>query len=770
MSWSAVADADGYKVQWKRSGEDYDPTRRQAVTTVTATDPGTSYTIPDLDPGTEYTVRVIATRARADADGPPSDEVTVTTLRPPAVQPPMPGRVPVVSVDPGVRSLDVSWREVADAGGYKVQWKSVGEDYDPARRQAATTVTATDPGTSYTIPDLDPGTEYTVRVIATRAGADDGPPSDEVTVTTLRPLLVSIAREASVVEGAAVELSVRLSESSPATVTVTWTTMDGRAKAGEDYRAETGGRLTFEPGDRMGTLRVRTLEDRRAEPVETFRVRLNGATNAELDPGADSATVTITDDDGTEAVRGRALGKVLAAAGRWIAADVVHVIGGRFTAPAAGAGPDSGAHALAPAETGFVDLPGYGSGVHRDGRREGGERRSAEELLTRSWFDVPLGTAGDAAGAGDAPAGWRVWARGTTGGFDGRPEDGFRLDGEVAGGYLGLDHRLADGALAGVAVAHDRSGVDYAIDSVTTGEVDLELTSVLPWAHFSPRSDLGVWGLLGVGWGQAELKDEAGRVKTDVKMRMAAAGLRREVGAWQGGDAAAKVDWFLTGLEADPAAGLPKTRGDARQLRLGLEGRRQVETSAVARMTSSLEIGGRWDGGDAGKGLGVEVGGGLAYSDTTLGLEVEARGRFLLVHQEKALDEWGGSLTVKLDPGLAGRGPWMTFAPGWRAAGSRGLQTWNGPEAFRAGGGTGEAPDLSPDRLDLEVGYGAPAHGGLLTPWAGVSMDGSGTRHHRLGVRLDLGGRAELGVEGRRSARAGGPDTNEIVVRARIDW
>ena len=125
---------------------------------------------------------------------------------------------------------------------------------------------------------------------------------------------------------------------------------------------------------------------------------------------------------------------------------------------------------------------------------------------------------------------------------------------------------------------------------------------------------------------------------------------------------------------------------------------------------------------------------------------------------------------MKLDPGLAGRGPWMTFAPGWRAAGSRGLQTWNGPEAFRAGGGTGETPDLSPDRLDLEVGYGAPAHGGLLTPWAGVSMDGSGTRHHRLGVRLDLGGRAELGVEGRRSARAGGPDTNEIVVRARIDW
>ena len=572
------------------------------------------------------------------------------------------------------------------------------------------------------------------------------------------------------VEGSAVDLSVRLSESSSAPVTVTWTTMDGTAKAGEDYRAVTSGRLTFEPGGRMGTLRVRTLEDRRAEPVETFRVRLTGAMNAELDPGADSATVTITDDDDTEAVRGRALGKVLAAAGRWIAADAVHVVGGRFTAPAAGARSGPGAHALAPAETGSWTTAGYGSGVHRDGRREGGERRPAEDLLTRSWFDVPLGTEGDATGAGDVSGSWRLWARGTAGGFNGRPQAGFRLDGEVAGGYLGLDRRLAGGALAGVAIAHGRSGVDYTIDSAATGEVDLELTSVLPYAHFSPRSGLGVWGLLGAGRGRAELKDEAGKAKTDVKMRMAAAGLRREVAAWRGGDLAARVDGFLTGLEADAVAGLPKTKGGARQLRLRLEGRWQVETSPAARMTSSLEAGGRWDGGDAGKGLGVEVGGGLAWSDTALGLEVEARGRFLLAHEEKALDDWGGGLTVKLDPGQAGRGPWVTFAPGWRADGGRGSQAWNSPEAFRDSGGFGETPDLSPDRLKLEAGYGAPALGGLLTPWAGVSRAGSGTRYYRLGVRLDLDGRADLGVEGRRRHEPGGPDTNELVIRARVDW
>ena len=521
VAWRAVDEAGGYKVQWRSGSEDYDPSR-EAATAVSATNPGTSYTITGLTPGTSYTLRVIATRA-GRADGPPSAEASGTPLPPPL------GQVTGVRVEPGVESLGVTWRAVDEAGGYKVQWRSGNEDYHPSR-QAATTVSATNPGTSYTITGLTPDTSYTLRVIATRAGRADGPPSDEVTMATLRRIFVSIARETSVVEGSAAELSAQLSESFPVAVTVTWITMDGSAKAGEDYRAETAGRLTFEPGDRMGTLRVRILDDPRTEPAETFRVRLTEASNAELDPRADSATVTITDDD-TEAGRGRALGKVLAAAGRWIAADAVRVVGGRFTAPAAGARSGFGARALAPAEAGPWTAAGYGSDVHRDGRREGVARRSAEELLARSWFDVPLGTTGDTAGAGDASAGWRLWARGTAGGFDERPEAGFRMDGEVAGGYLGLDHRSAGGALAGVAIAHARSDVDYAIDSVSTGEVDLELTSVLPYAHFSPRSDLGVWGLLGAGWGSAGLKDEAGEVETDVKMRMAAAGLRQEVAA-----------------------------------------------------------------------------------------------------------------------------------------------------------------------------------------------------------------------------------------------
>ncbi len=70
VSWTAAANATGYKVQWKSGDENYDAADRQAIVT-----DGTTYTIPNLRAGTEYTVRVIATRIDFD-DGSPSDEAT----------------------------------------------------------------------------------------------------------------------------------------------------------------------------------------------------------------------------------------------------------------------------------------------------------------------------------------------------------------------------------------------------------------------------------------------------------------------------------------------------------------------------------------------------------------------------------------------------------------------------------------------------------------------------------------------------------------------
>ena len=85
-----------------------------------------------------------------------------------------------VGVVPGNAQLVVTWTAVSTATGYTVQWTSSGQGYNIGDRQATVTSGST---TRYTIPSLTNGTEYTGRVIATRTGADDGPPSAEVTGT-----------------------------------------------------------------------------------------------------------------------------------------------------------------------------------------------------------------------------------------------------------------------------------------------------------------------------------------------------------------------------------------------------------------------------------------------------------------------------------------------------------------------------------------------------------------------------------------------------------
>ena len=113
------------------------------------------------------------------------DAITLRLSLPAGPPPPPPpvtdlAQVLGVGVVPGNAQLVVTWTAVSTATGYTVQWMSSGQGYNIGDRQATVTTGST---TRYTIPSLTNGTEYTVRVIATRTGATDGPPSAEVTGT-----------------------------------------------------------------------------------------------------------------------------------------------------------------------------------------------------------------------------------------------------------------------------------------------------------------------------------------------------------------------------------------------------------------------------------------------------------------------------------------------------------------------------------------------------------------------------------------------------------
>ena len=415
-------------------------------------------------------------------------------------------------------------------------------------------------------------------------------------------------------------------------------------------------------------------------------------------------------------------------------------------------------------------------------------RVSGAEVLSQSAFELPLSrpapravasaTEGTpAAGppidpaAQAAAATWTLWGRGTASGFNGKPKADFSMDGNVFTGYLGVDYRLQPNVLLGLAVAHSQGDVDYETADVTKGAVDVTLTSLLPYAHWSPRPGLGVWGLFGAGWGDLKLRDEAGKVKTDLELLLGAVGARQEVLTWRRIDVALKADAFLTELEAGSDDRLPETAGDAQRLRLMVEGRTAWALSEDSHLTPVFEVGGRWDGGKAETGVGAEMGGGFEYAHTQLGLGIEARGRYLLAHQKSAFDAWGASLTLRLDPGADKRGLWLALAPVWGAEASQVEQMWGSADVLRANGETDTQPGFSPAQVEFDVGYGMVTHegAGLLTTYGGLSMLGPESHGVRLGGRLALGTWIDLSLEGERTTQGGGAE-HQVALYGHLGW
>ena len=133
-------------------------------------------------------------------------------------------------------------------------------------------------------------------------------------------------------------------------------------------------------------------------------------------------------------------------------------------------------------------------------------------------------------------------------------------------------------------------------------------------------------------------------------------------------------------------------------MRMMVEGAKEWSLGGHGRLRPKLELGGRWDGGRVETGYGAEVGGGLEYADTRLGIEVEARGRYLLAHRSDGFEERGASLALRFDPGGDGTGLWIALAPRWGAPESGVRSLWGSvPEG---GGDAGSSPTLG-----LEAGY-----------------------------------------------------------------
>ena len=345
-------------------------------------------------------------------------------------------------------------------------------------------------------------------------------------------------------------------------------------------------------------------------------------------------------------------------------------------------------------------------------------------------------------------------------------EDGVDWDGDLYSGYVGLDTRLRNGALAGVLLSYSKGEFEY-VDTVgDEGEYDLDISSVNPYIGWSLSEDLDVWASVGYGIGEVELNDNNGsRSSSDLSVGSVSVGASGRLVVSDELIAGGRSELHLRGDGS--ASQVDFDRSDAgftdissHRLRLIVEAS-HLRSGASGSVRSGLELGVRHDGGDGQDDQGLELGGSLEWSNTR-GLTLSGRTRVLTLAD---YDEWGVSGILRLAPGQGGRGLSFSLSPGYGRDDSGTEQLWQ--RGVSELSGTEQTARL---RMDGEVGYGMWLLGGTVQPYVGASLRQGGPGTQRMGARLELGRGVQLELEGSRHERTSADAEHRIELQWRWSW
>ena len=324
------------------------------------------------------------------------------------------------------------------------------------------------------------------------------------------------------------------------------------------------------------------------------------------------------------------------------------------------------------------------------------------------------------------------------------------FDGAMQTWYLGVDGTFGQQAhwLGGLAIGFSDSDIDYnfttagQLNSGSSGNLSTTLTGFYPYLHGRISDRLEIWGLLGLGEGEAELdRQEQGQTTGDLSLQLGALGLRQTVLDRGQMTLSVHTDIGYAQLDTEAPSGLLRGLSTSiNRLRLGLEGEHSLGGwQPFWQMTT------RRDSGDGLTGSGLEVGGGLRFGEGRLKGSVE--GRWLAAHSASSLDEYGLTATLQLKPGAGDQGLSVSLTPRWgNTSGLGGQDSWQG-DALALTPLPGATQTL-PWSMQSRLGYGLaiPHSPAVLTPFMEWRQDERNTRQ-RLGMALQFGSRSTLAIE-----------------------
>ena len=407
--------------------------------------------------------------------------------------------------------------------------------------------------------------------------------------------------------------------------------------------------------------------------------------------------------------------------------------------------------------------------VRTHGETMSEDSRDIKEMLAGSDFVLPL----NAGGAGAGSSAVALWGSGEYRNFSGESDD-LDWDGDLTGAQVGLDARLRDNLLVGVAVSWLESEVDYKDDTgiLGQGDYELDINSAHPYIGWR-AGELDLWATVGYGTGELKItgQDASGVSQApksgDVNLQTIGGGGSGML--WQDGTTTLRLKGEVsqTQLEVESGDDFAEQEIDATGIRIAVEATRSRRLDGGGVFEPSVEVAARYDGGDGETGGGAEVGGALRYRNPATGLTADGRIR-ALVGQGGNYEEWGISGTLRVTPGVDGQGVSFSLSPGYGNSGSGIQELWrHGLAADETS--TDETDDYAM-KLDARVGYGfgfiLNEHHGILTPYS--EMTRGTTDSYRMGLNWAAGTRFDLTLLGERREPDADPAEHTVLLEGEV--
>ncbi len=741
LSWSAPRNTGGAPIFGYRIEASDDQRRTWRIVRRSTNSKGTTFSDVNLQPATTRYYRVAAINTAGT--GPYSNFTSATT------EATVPGAPRSLDAEPdGTSRIELSWLAPTRDGGSRITGYRIEVSEDGGTRWTDLVTNSHNTRTTYVHTGLEPATRQHYRVSAinrigvsrasrvasaiTDATVPDAPTG--LVATDVSPTQIDLFWLAPAYDGGAPVTGYRIEVSENGTA---WT----------DLVVNTGSRAT-------------TFSHTELLPGSVRHYRVSAINR--VGAGAASASASAQTDDPIGRA-GRLNTRVLPHVAAAMTSSTVSAIARRVDAVANGMGMErrvetNGLSSMA-ASLSAPDAGGLGLAQ--------GDQAGLAALFGGTSFTMPFGapSAPQQSATGTQLASWGA------GEYHHLGEPGqSALDwkGNMVSAHAGIDARVGPDILAGVAGSYSSGSFDFTDKtgaSPVRGTYGTTMASVHPYlAWFSGAGAASVWGSAGLGRGDIEVDDAREGLRTSPASLLTGAGgasyrlLTRDAG----GVRLKAEGWYgqvkVGGTQQIDSVTLNMQRG-----KLGLELTQGFSTGAGNEMAVVLEGGMRYDDGDGINGTSAEVGGGLRYTNSGLGLTAEGRGRFV-ISARAGYEEWGVGGTLMFDPAARGEGLSIRVAPSYGDHTSGVNQLW---ERGVTGAVGGHGPGMGPN-VDGEVAYGIAGFQG--TPYSGFYLGQGGTRAFSSGVRYELGAGVGVRLEGTRRESGPGAARHAVGIRGRISF